>query len=153
MVPVNPVPEIVTLVPTGPVVGVNPEIVGDGMTVKFPLLVAVPPGASTWTGPVVAPAGTLSVIWVSETTVNDGWLVPLKRTAEAPEKPAPLMVTEVPTGPLVGVNPVIAGAGITVKLPLLVAVPPGVSIWMGPEVASEGTAAVIWESDTTLNDG
>ena len=70
-------------------------------------------------------------------------LVPLSLTDVAPVKLVPLTTTVVPTGPLVGEKPVIAGAGITVKLPALVAVPPGVVTAIVPVVAPEGTGAVI----------
>jgi hypothetical protein len=58
--PVRVVPPIVTLVPTGPLAGVKLVIVGAGITVKLPALVAVPPAVVTRTGPVVAPAGTVA---------------------------------------------------------------------------------------------
>ena len=58
--PVKFVPPIVTLAPTGPLVGVTLAIVGAGITVKLVALVAVPPGVLTRTGPVVAPAGTVA---------------------------------------------------------------------------------------------
>ena len=64
-------------------------------------------------------------------------LTPLKVTAVAPVKFVPLIVTLVPTGPLVGVTLVIRGA--TVKLVPLVAVPPGVVTLSGPVVAPAGT--------------
>ena len=44
-------------------------MVGAGITVKLPGLVAVPPGVVTLMVPVVAPAGTVAVIWVAESTV------------------------------------------------------------------------------------
>ena len=65
----------------------------------------------------------------------------LNATAEVPVKLVPLMVTLVPTGPLAGVKLVIEGGLITVKLPALVAVPPGVVTLMVPAVAPEGTVA------------
>ena len=68
-------------------------------------------------------------------------LVPLKATAVAPVKFVPLIVTLVPTGPLVGVKLVTVGAGTTVKLLALVAVPPGVVTLTGPVVAPAGTVA------------
>ena len=40
------------------------------VTVNDAVLVAVPAGVVTATGPVVAAAGTVAVIWVSELTVN-----------------------------------------------------------------------------------
>ena len=58
--PVKFVPLIVTLVPTGPLVGVKVVIVGGNSTVKLLALVAVPPGVVTPSGPVVAPAGTVA---------------------------------------------------------------------------------------------
>ena len=68
-------------------------------------------------------------------------LTPLNRTAVAPVKSVPLIVTLVPTGPLVGVKLVIVGAAMTVKLAALVAVPPGVVTLSGPVVAPAGTVA------------
>jgi hypothetical protein len=58
--PVRFVPLIATLVPTNPLVGEKPEIVGGSSTVKLPALVAVPPGVVTLSGPVVVPAGTVA---------------------------------------------------------------------------------------------
>ena len=68
-------------------------------------------------------------------------LTPLNATAVAPVKFVPLIVTLVPTGPLVGAKLVIVGAGTTVKLLALVAVPPGVVTLTGPVVAPVGTVA------------
>jgi hypothetical protein len=75
----------------------------------------VPAGVLTATGPSVAPLGTVAVIVVSETTVNWVVIVPLncvKRTAVAPVKPVPVMVTEAPTGPDEGEIVEIVGAGV-----------------------------------------
>ena len=59
--PVKFVPLIVTLAPSGPLVGVTLVIVGAlAVTVKLLALVAVPPGVVTLTGPVVAPVGTVA---------------------------------------------------------------------------------------------
>jgi hypothetical protein len=65
----------------------------------------------------------------------------LNRTAVAPVKFVPLIVTLVLTGPLAGVTLAIAGAGMTVKLLALVVVPPGVVTLSGPVVAPAGTVA------------
>jgi hypothetical protein len=65
----------------------------------------------------------------------------LNVTAVAPVKLLPLIVTLAPTAPLVGVTFAIVGAGITVKLVALVAVPPGVVTLTGPVVAPVGTVA------------
>ncbi len=60
--PMRFVPVITTLVPTGPLVGEKPAIVGEPITVKLLALVAVPPGVVAAIGPVVAPVGTVAVI-------------------------------------------------------------------------------------------
>src|SRR5262249_36460431 len=60
----KPVPVIVTVGPTSPLVGVKFDMVGAG-TVKFVLLVAAPPAAVTVIGPVVTPEGTVTTICVS----------------------------------------------------------------------------------------
>ncbi len=134
------VPLIVTVVPTRPLVGVKPVIVGGKRTVKLLALVAVPPGAVTLSGPVVAPVGTVAWIDVAVVTVNVAE-VPLNVTAVAPVKFVPLIVTLVPTSPLVGEKVVIVGWLTTVKLLALVAVPPGVVTVSGPVVAPPGTVA------------
>jgi hypothetical protein len=74
-----------------------------------------------------------------EVTVKLQAFTPLNRTAVASVKFEPLIVTPVPTGPLVGVKLAIVGA--TEKLAALVAVPPGVVTLSGPVVASAGTVA------------
>jgi hypothetical protein len=60
--PVKFVPLIVTLLPTGSLVGVKLVIVGAlaTTTVNALVLVAVPPGVVTLSDPVVAPAGTVT---------------------------------------------------------------------------------------------
>jgi len=68
-------------------------------------------------------------------------LTPLNATAVAPVKFVPLIVTLIPTGPLVGVKLVIVGGLTTVKLLALVAVPPAVVTLTGPVVAPVGTVA------------
>src|SRR5207247_8159883 len=122
--PVKFVPLICTVVPTGPLVGEKLLIVGGlAVTVKLPVLVAVPPEVVTLIGPLVAPLGTVAEIVVAEVTVKFVALVPLKRTAEAPVKFVPLICTVVPTGPLVGEKLLIVGGlAVTVKLPVLVGV-------------------------------
>ena len=58
--PVKLVPVIVTVLPTGPLVGLKLVIVGGGTTMKFVALVAVPADVVTASRPVVAPAGTVA---------------------------------------------------------------------------------------------
>jgi hypothetical protein len=146
-------PPNVTEVPTGPEAGEKPLIEGGWITVKLPALVAVPPGASTEIGAVPAPAGTVAVICSSVTIVKSPvpTLVVPNLTAVVPVKPVPSIVTEVPTRPESGEKPVIDGGGMTVKVPELVAVPPGVTTEICPELAPSGTVAVIWASVTTVN--
>src|SRR6185503_12361023 len=112
----------------------------------------VPLGVMTLILPVVAPEGTEVLICVFDTAVKVA-AVPLKRTLVALLKPVPVMVTEVPTGPLVGENEEIVGpGGVTVKSPALVPVPLGVVTLILPVVAPTGTELLICVSDTTLKD-
>jgi hypothetical protein len=69
-----------------------------------------PDGVVTLIAPLVAPAGTVAVICVSEFTANVA-AVPLNMTAVAPVNPLPLIVTGVPTVPLEGLKLVIDGPG------------------------------------------
>ena len=70
--------------------------------------------------------------------------MPLKATAVAPVKLLPLIVTVVPTGPLVGLKLLIVGrdgdgeAGGAGRLPA------GVVTVIGPLLAPVGTRGVIW---------
>src|SRR5439155_9632550 len=85
-------------------------------TVNTLVLVAVPPGVVPLSGPVVAPVGTVSRIVVAEATVTAAAHTPLNVTAVAPVKFVPVIVTMVPSGPLVGVRLVIVGGITTVTL-------------------------------------
>ena len=156
VVPVKFVPVIVTFVPTGPLVGVNDEMVGAGgvtvVTVKAFALVAVPPGVVTLIGPLVAPLGTVAWSAVSETTVKAA-LVPPNVTLVVPVKFAPPIVTFTPAGPLVGAKDEIVGAGgVTVKAFALVAVPPGAVTLIVPVDAPVGTVAESEVSEPNVND-
>jgi hypothetical protein len=103
----NVVPVIVTTAPTGPCAGETLMI--DGITVNVPALAHFPV-TQTFTGPVVAPPGTgtlISVLLHAVGTATD----PLKRTVLVPcdaPKPLPTMLTDVPTGPSLGIMPLIA---------------------------------------------
>jgi len=117
--PVRFEPLIATTAPTGPDVGEIDEIVGAAaaaVTVNDPELVPVPAAVVTAIVPEVAPVGTVAVSCASELTVNVA-AVPLNFTDDAPVKPEPLTVTDVPGEPLVGVNPLTAGAACTVEHP------------------------------------
>jgi hypothetical protein len=93
-------------------------------------------------GPEVAVAGTIAVIEVPLTLVAAA-KIPLNRTlSKAAEKFVPVMVTDVPAGPIVGENPVMVGAG-TVKDALLVTFPLIVLTVIGPVAALEWTLTMI----------
>src|SRR5213594_2144150 len=118
------------------------------VTVKLFVLVAVPPGVVTRSGPVVAPVGTVAWIVVAEVTVKLA-LTPLNITAVAPVKSVPLIVTLVPTGPLVGVKLVIVGALTTVTLTAAaVAVLPAASRATAVRVCTPLLAAVVFHERT-----
>ena len=100
-------------------------VIGAAVTVKV-LPVAVPPGVTTLTAPVVLPAPTVKVRLVAVLAVMVP-AVPFTRAAVAPVRLVPVIVTLVPTGPLGGVKLVMVGAGawlrrtLTLSLKLLVA--------------------------------
>jgi hypothetical protein len=90
--------------------------------VKLFVLVAVPLGVVTLSGPVVAAVGTVACIAVAEVTVKLALTV-LNVTAVAPVKFVPLIATLVPTGPLVGAKPVIVGDALATTLNALLVAP------------------------------
>jgi hypothetical protein len=103
-------------------------------------LVAAPPVVVMPILPVLAPLGTVAVTWVSEFTVKLVAFTPPKVTALVWVRLTPVIVTEVVTGPLVGLKLVICG--VTRKFVLLVSVPPGVTTVTEPVFAPLGTVAV-----------
>jgi len=112
VVPVKFVPVRVTVQLAAPLAGEKLLIVGtpaestvNGVPLK---LQPVPEGVVTLSEPVVAPPGTVAVICVSESTVKLA-AARLNATRVAPVKRAPVIVTVVPAGPLLGVKEVIAG--------------------------------------------
>src|SRR5204863_7014979 len=115
--------------------------------------VAVRPGVVTEMPPLAAAEGTVAVICVSASTVNEAEALLKKLTELAPVRCEPVIVTEVPTGPNVGEIPLITGAdALTVKSVELVAVPPSVVTEIRPVAAPEGTVAVPCVSESTVND-
>lgn len=126
------------------------------LTVKFAVLVAVPPGVVTEILPVVAPVGTVAVICVAELTTKLVALVVLNFTEvvvkPVPIKFVPVILTDVPTGPKVGANEMIVGAATTVKLAALVAVLMVFVTLILPVVAPVGTVAVIDMFELTVNE-
>jgi hypothetical protein len=104
---------IVTDVPISPDAGFKLVMLGPGtVTVKFMPLLAAPPTVTT-TFPVVAPAGTSTTTLVALQLVTVE-AIPLNVTVLVPcvaPKFAPLIVTELPTNPEVGLKLVMLGAG------------------------------------------
>jgi hypothetical protein len=141
--PVKFDPLIVTCVPTAPLGGEKPVMVGGGMNVKLAPLVATPAGVVTESGPLVAPFGTVAMIFMPLNLKVA--LVPLKVTRVAPFRFVPLMVTAVPIPPIVGEKLVMVGGAppVTLKFVALFALPPGVVTEIGPVLAPVGTVAVI----------
>jgi hypothetical protein len=76
------VPAIVTVVPTGALVGARPVMVGVASTVNATPGLGTPPTATT-TLPVVAPAGTCTMILVVDHAVGVA-VMPLKVTVLVP---------------------------------------------------------------------
>jgi hypothetical protein len=134
------VPLMITWVPGDPEVGEKLVMVGG--TTKVPTLAAVPAVLVTLILPVVAAEGTLTVIFVGELIVKAVVEAALKATALAVSKLVPVMTTVVPGTPLPGVNPVIVGGRMTMKLVALVAVPAGVVTVILPVVVPAETLAV-----------
>ena len=137
------VPVMVTVPPTGPLVGVKLATVGAAATVKLVALVAVPATVSTVIFPVVAPAGIVAVIRMRLLIVGFIAATPLNLTAFTDTNDEPEMETLWPTAPLAGVNEVMVGTPMTLKFDVLDPVPTGVVTEMAPDVAPTGTLAVI----------
>ena len=90
--------------------------------------------------PVFAPVGTVAVTCESEFTVKVVALTPPNVTLDVCVRPLPLITTEAPTLPLVGLK--LRMVGTTVNTLLLVRVPVGVATVTLPLVAPLGTVAV-----------
>ena len=105
------------------------------------MLVALPPAVFTAIFPVRAPVGTVAVIEVPEFTMKLVAFTPPKVTWVAPDKPVPVMLTCVPTGPLAGRK--LVTPGTTLNFWLLVNVPVGVVTVTNPVVPLAGTVAVM----------
>ena len=126
---------------------------------KSAVLTTVLTGVVTEILPVVAPVGTVAVIFVAEFTVTVVAVVVLNFTTVAPQKFVPVIVTTVvPAVPAVGVNDVIVGAvaARTVKsslVPLFGDVPSAfVTVTFAvPVAAAHGTVAVSVPGPVTLN--
>ena len=155
--PVKLVPVTVTTVPGPPVVGVKLMMVGAGgaVTAKVRLL-EVPAALVTVTGklPTVATAAA-GMVTASEVAVTlvGVYVTPLKLTVEVAVKPEPAMVRGTagpPTTWVLGESEVITGVTTSVKVPVLVALPPGVVTAMVPLVAPAGTVKMMVVALTTV---
>ena len=91
----------------------------------------------------LVPLATTAVMLVALTTVKEVAAVPPKLTAVAPVKLVPVMVMTAPVNEDVGVNELIMGAGINVKLPEELAVPPAVVTDIVPVVPLATTAVML----------
>jgi hypothetical protein len=78
-----------------------------------------PPRFATVTLPV-EPVATTAVIWVSEFAVNWAALVLPNLTAVRLLKFVPVIVTDVPAAPDLGLKSVIVGAGVEVALEMVI---------------------------------
>src|SRR5207253_9801566 len=95
-------------------------------TVNFTPSLATPPAAVTTTLPVVAPLGTVAVILLAPQLVIVVALVPLNFTFPFPRlgpKFDPAITIDDPTAPVFGVNDVMLGAAVTVKVTSLLGEP------------------------------
>ena len=138
-------PVIMTVAVSAPLAGFRLVIVGVGNTLKLTPLIKVTPLTITEMGPVVAPAGTVvAILLVVELVTTPA--TPLNNTilfAGVVLKLVPLIVTGVPTAPLVGLKPVKVGDGNTVKFVALVSVTPLTVNVILPVVAPAGTVATM----------
>jgi hypothetical protein len=139
-VPVYPVPVIVTVVPLGPLEGTKSATVGsgDGVTTKSTALAPVPSPSVTVTGPVVAVGGTVAVICVLLSTLKDVAGVPLKATSFAgleSAKPVPVIVTDVPVGPVRGRKTTTTGGSARAAGAITTSAPATASARVAPTVA------------------
>jgi hypothetical protein len=106
------VPVMTTLVPTGPLVGANElTVAGPGAVAsKMSMLAVSGLGVLTLIGPSSVLHGTTAVALVSlrnvHVTAASGPAPASKSTPVMPVNPVPVMVTNVPGGPLIGLNDV-----------------------------------------------
>jgi hypothetical protein len=109
----NPEPAIVTELPTGPAWG-ETELTKTLLTVNVGLAELATPPAVTVTVPVIAFAGTVAVITVSDHTMLVGVTLPIVTvllvSCVAP-KPDPLIWIELPAAPPMGTIPLMTGLG------------------------------------------
>src|SRR5438445_2008889 len=113
-------------------------------TVKTLELVAVPPGVVTLRDRQSTRLNSIHANISYATTFKNKPLTPLNVTAVAPVKFVPVIVTMVPTGPLVGVKLLIVGGLTTVTLTAEVAVLPAASRAIAVRVCTPFLAVVLF---------
>ena len=79
------------------------------------VLLAVPKGVATLRGPLVAVEGTMAVIWVFESTVNEVASVALNFTEVAPPRFVPVRTTDAPGAAVAGAKEAMAGVPSPVR--------------------------------------
>lgn len=135
---------MVTEVPTAPAAGLRPVILGTIPKIRVLLLT---PETTTLTPTLLygsSPLGTTATILVSLQLVTVAEMEPMLRELVpwvAP-KPVPVMVTELPAGPEVGLSAETSGPTVTVKGIPLLACPPTVTTTL-PVVAPAGTGTTM----------
>ena len=151
VVPEKLLPKMVTMVPSGPVVGEKEVMMGGAVMVtsKSVSLSSKPSALVTLIGPEEAPEGTEAVSSEDEMMAKEAAGVLLKATLVVPEKLLPKMVTMVPSGPVVGEKEVMMGGAVMVtsKSVSLSSKPSALVTLIGPEEAPEGTEAVSSEDE------
>jgi len=108
------IPVMVTVDPAGAVIGATLVILG--VTLNDVELDELDADDVTFIRPVVAPAGTATLMDVGLIMVKAPASIPLKKTLFTLVKFVPLSVTLVPDGPLVGVKFVSPSVVVTVKV-------------------------------------
>jgi hypothetical protein len=118
--------------------------------VKALVLAPVPFGVVTVQTPSHAPAGTVVLISLSDSTVKDAFAWH-RETAVAPVRCAPLIATVESTRPAAGANPLTTGGrAVTRNGVAVVLVPPPVVMLQVPSQAPAGTIASILVSDSIV---
>jgi hypothetical protein len=118
-----------------------------GVTVNVAEL-ADPPAVVTVNFPVFAPAGTVTLNELSDFIVNGAATLP-NVTFVVCVSPVPVIMTAVPTRPLLGDMVVIVGMTLNCWL-MLVKLPAGLTTVTVPVLAPTGTLAVRYVSDETV---
>lgn len=133
-------PSKVTAVPVVPTVGEKSVMIGPVPVRKLLLVVKLPLAVLTKMGPVVAPEGTVALIWVEEVTVALAVTPPILTVVGLIKFP-PLTITVELTAPNVGLKPEMVGTVLALKLLVLTAEPALVVTVIGPLRAPDGTVA------------